>query len=116
MLYREADAVHAPSHWLAEAANTVWSMFAVRGEISLDQMTSRITTLNEANVQVTLLADLVESAARISAALRMSIYDSLYVALAAKTDLPLVTADRRLFQLTRDSIYQDLTHWIGAIG
>lgn len=108
-------AMHAPAPWLAEAVNTLWSMHAVRREPSKAEMLLRVAELVYAPVATTPLADLLEAAAEISATLHVTVYDSLYLALAAARDLPFVTADRKLFARTRGTEHADRTRWIGDV-
>ena len=93
-LLRAGEAIHAPAHWLAEAANTLWAMFAIRRELTRHEMLRRVMELAEAPVTTTNLPELIEKAAEISAELQVTVYDALYLALAAARDLPFVTADR----------------------
>lgn len=116
VLLRDAESIHAPAHWLAEAANALWPMHSVRRELTRDELRQRIARLAEAPVQVTPLTDLIESAAEIAAELGVTMYDALYLALAAQQDVPLVTADRRLVARTRETAHAGRTHWIGDLG
>jgi predicted nucleic acid-binding protein len=115
-LLHGAEAMHAPAHWLAEAANTLWAMFAVRRELTKVEMLRRIADLAKAPVTTTPLPELVERAAEIAAALRVTIYDALYLALAAERALPFVTADRRLVAKTQGTEHAGRTWWIGDPG
>lgn len=112
-LLRGAETMFAPAHWLAEAANTLWAMFAVRGDLSRAEMLERIAALAEARVISTPVASMLPKAAAIAADLRLTVYDSLYLALAEQQELAFITADRKLFARTRDTKHEAATRWLG---
>jgi len=87
---------HAPEHWLAEAINVLWAK-VLRGELTAPDAEER-TVLLRAPVTGTPIAGLMPRAFAISAARMVTIYDSLYLALAEKRDIPMVTADERLIR------------------
>lgn len=99
---RHCEALHAPAHWLAEACNVVWSKFH-KGELSGDQLRTRIMLLREAPVRATAISQLLMPAAEIAMQCRVTIYDALYVSLAVARKAPFVTADRRLCERLRES-------------
>lgn len=102
MALQACEALHAPSHWLAEAANVVWAK-AFRGELSADRVRARIALLATAQIRETAIATLMEPATDIALVCRVTIYDALYVALAQALRLSLVTAGRRLHVALRAS-------------
>jgi predicted nucleic acid-binding protein len=107
------DARHAPDHWLAEAANVLWSK-VFHGDLTAADAEERIGVLMRAPVVGMPIAELMPRAFAISVACMVTIYDSLYVALAEKRDIPLVTADRRLIrQLTGDAALAKRLLWLG---
>ncbi len=114
-LLRGAEAIHAPEHWLAEAANTLWAKFARRQELTRDEMLRRIADLTEAPILTTRLTELARPAGEIAAGLDVTIYDALYIALAAVRDLPFVTADRKLVAKTVGSGHATRVVWIGDL-
>jgi predicted nucleic acid-binding protein len=112
---RQCEALFAPSHWRAEAANAVWSKF-YKGELSGEQARSRIMLLGSAPLHETAIADLMQPAADIALECRVTIYDALYVALAVARQVPLATADRRLCATLRGSArYRDVAILLGSL-
>ena len=99
-LLRSVGQLNAPAHWLAEAANALWAK-AWRGELTAFEAEQRVGLLTQAPIVVTPLASLAEEAIRLSNALGLTVYDTLYLALALERVISLVTADRRLFERTR---------------
>ncbi len=95
-LLRTVQTLHAPAHWMAEAANALWARVVIRRELGADEIRPRIAFLVGAPVQVTALSDILTEATALALELRSTVYDALYVALAEKLDLPLITADRKL--------------------
>jgi predicted nucleic acid-binding protein len=115
MALQECEALHAPSHWLAEAANVVWAK-AFRGELSADQVRTRVALLASAPMRETAIADLMQAATDIALACRVTIYDALYVALAELLGLPLVTANRRLHTaLNNNGRYAGVSVLLGQV-
>jgi predicted nucleic acid-binding protein len=107
------DARHAPDHWLAEAANLLRSK-VFHGDLTAADAEERIDVLMRAPVVGMPIAALMPRAFAISVACMVTIYDSLYVALAEKRDIPLVTADRRLIrQLAGDAALAKRLLWLG---
>lgn len=91
------DARHAPDHWLAEAVNVLWAKVA-RGDLSAADAEERIAVLLRAPVVGKPIVPLMPRAFAISVACGVTVYNSLYVALAEVLDVPLVTADARLIR------------------
>ena len=109
------DRRHAPDHWLAEAANALWPR-VLDGELTAEDAEDRLGTLLGAPVVGSPIARLMPRAHAISVARRVTIYNSLYVALAEKLALPLVTADQVLIRrLSGDAALAQLVMWLGDI-
>ena len=88
---------HAPGHWLAEAVNAVWGR-CYRGGISAAQAEAAAGLLLNAPVSVAPISGLVRRALTISLEMPVTIYDSLYLALAEQRDVRMVTADQALIR------------------
>lgn len=88
----------APSHWIAEAANALWAKSRKR-ELTPDQATERVGMLAAAPVAPLAVDRLLRRAFEIAMHAGITVYDALYLAAAADTGRPLVTADRRLFDV-----------------
>ena len=91
------DALHAPGHWRAEAVNVLWSK-VMQGDLTGEDAEERMSVLLRAPVIDTPIAALMPRAFAIAVALKVTIYDALYVALAEGRGIPLVTADERLIR------------------
>jgi predicted nucleic acid-binding protein len=89
--------LHAPAHWRAEAVHVLWSKL-FHGDLSAAEAEERMVVLMRAPVIDTPITGLLPRAFAISAALMITVYDSLYVALAEQRGIPLVTADMRLIR------------------
>jgi predicted nucleic acid-binding protein len=111
----QCEARHAPDHWLAEAVNVLWSK-VVKGDLTAADAEERMVVLSRAPVIGTSIASLMPRAFAISVAQAVTIYDSLYVALAERLAVPLVTADERLVRrLARDAAVGKLVVWVGDL-
>ena len=109
------DARHAPDHWQAEAVNALWSKVFKR-DLTAAGAEERMTVLLRAPVIGTPITALMPRALAISVAHMVTIYDSLYVALAEQRDLPLVTADERLIRhLAGDTAIGTRIIWVGEL-
>lgn len=95
----------APGLVLTETANGFWT-YLRRGEISLIDMRLSLRTLAKA-IDIRPEQDLVEDALALATDLDHPVYDCLYLVLARREGLPLVTADRRLLKLARDRLGLD---------
>ena len=92
--YRGEDYI-APSLLVAEIGSAVWKR-ARRGEFTVAQATSAIALSTALMTRLVPLDDLVTSAVEFAIRLDHPIYDCFYLALAAREDVALITADRRL--------------------
>lgn len=106
---------HAPNHWLAEAVNAVWGRY-YRGGISAAQAEAATSLLLSAPVSVTPIAGLMRRALAISLEMSITVYDSLYVALAEQRDIQMVTADQALIRrLATKPEFTRLVLWVGDL-
>lgn len=114
-LLLQCEALHAPDHWLAEAINVLWAK-VFRGDLAAADAEARMTVLLRAPIVGTPIASLLPRAFAISVAHTVTIYNSLYVALAEQRDLQLVTADQRLIQrLSDDTTLRQRMIWVGGV-
>jgi predicted nucleic acid-binding protein len=111
----QCEARHAPDHWQAEAVNVLWAK-VFRHDLIAADAEERMTVLLRAPVIGTPIAALMPRAVAISVANMLTIYDSLYVALAEQRDLPLVTADEKLIRsLSGDAALGQRMVWVGNL-
>lgn len=85
----------APDLIFPECGNVLWKKIA-RGELPADEGQAVLRGLAGAPVAIIPSRTLTEAALTIATAHRVTVYDALYVALAAILDGVLVTADERL--------------------
>lgn len=100
-----------PDLFWPETGNVLWK--AVRGgRISRSTAESAIGDLQALRISTAPTAPLLADAFAIADAQGRSVYDSVYIALAVLSDMPLVTADERLANAlaARFPIW-----WLGAI-
>lgn len=115
VLLLKYQTLHAPAHWRAEAVNVLWAK-VFRGDLTAADAADRMETLMRAPVVDTAIAGLVHRAFAISVAHSITIYDSLYVALAEHRDIPMVTADQRLLRrLSTDAAFGKRLVWVGDV-
>jgi predicted nucleic acid-binding protein len=114
LLLRHCDELHAPAHWLAEAANAARKRW-LRQLLTRAEAEECADILASAPIRVTPVAPLVRRAMLEAVQLSVTVYDGLYVALAAQSDLPFVTADRRLFEAVSLRPGSVDIRWIGNL-
>ena len=94
-------ALHAPAHWLAEASNAIVAYSVFKGVLSADAAREKVAFLTELPVQDGKLQAISRIAADMALDLGVTVYDTLYLALAAELSVPFVTADRKLYDRVR---------------
>jgi predicted nucleic acid-binding protein len=112
-LLESGTGLAAPAHWLSEAVNALWAACR-RGDLVEQEAHERAATLAEAPIAVVPLDRLVSAAMTIALRLGITVYDSLYLALAEQQGATLVTDDRLLLAAARhDGQLRDSVIWIG---
>ncbi|HZS83903.1 MAG TPA: type II toxin-antitoxin system VapC family toxin [Stellaceae bacterium] len=94
----------APDLIEAECANILWVKVA-RGEIVEPEAMIRIARLCAAPVERIPCGELGPAALKLSIDLRHPAHDCLYLALAVRRSIPLVTADRQFFAAVKSHPY-----------
>jgi len=89
-----AAVLEAPDFLMVECANILWKKVRV-GDLSLEGAMARLDLLSRAPIALNSTHDLLESALRLAARLKHPVYDCIYLALAVRREVPLITADRR---------------------
>jgi predicted nucleic acid-binding protein len=92
--------LEAPDLLLIECANILWKKVRVR-DLTRTDAAARLVLLRQAPVTLADSRSLLETALELSFDLRHPVYDCVYLALALRRDVPLVTADERLVTATR---------------
>lgn len=111
----KGSALCAPAHWQAEAVNVLWAK-VYRGDLLPAGAIDRARMLMQAPVELVPLSPLMDEALKQSLAYGITIYDSLYLALAVARDIAFVTADRKLLQkLSGDPNLMALVRWVGDL-
>ncbi len=91
----------APELIYAEVANAFLKRWR-RKEMSRESVDDAVTQFRRAPLKTAATVGLLAAAWQIAVRHDRSIYDALYVALAASQSCPLVTADRKLFNALKD--------------
>ncbi len=92
---RSGILLFAPGHWLGEVAAAVCAKFR-RGELTADDVPPTIMVLEAAPVREIAISTIIGAATDIALRCQVTVYDALYVALAVRRGIPLITADRKL--------------------
>ena len=100
--WRRRGSFHAPSPWEAEVVNALWGAFRA-GVIEADEGLSRIERAGELGIVTVPVHDLWGGAFVLASAHDHPAYDTLYVELAQRLDVPLATFDDRLLEKFPDT-------------
>jgi len=100
--------IHVPDLFFAECANILWKTVR-RGDSTLMDSQRSLAFLSTLRLPTTPSAELNERAIEIACQFGISSYDALYVTLAERLGLPLITADNRLSAAFAGSQHQVIT-------
>ena len=101
------DTLIAPDLLVAEVCNTLWKKVRL-GEASAAQAGEVAAELAGFFDHFAAMAPLASAASDMALRLNHPVYDCFYLALAARENVPLVTADARLMQAVTGSPWSDL--------
>jgi predicted nucleic acid-binding protein len=108
-LLRQGADLLAPDLLLAEVASAIWKRY-MRDELTLAEARAMAKDIGAVAVETVPARGLLVDALPLSAALRHSVYDCLYLALAMRLELQMVTADRAL--LAKARAHPELRRWL----
>jgi predicted nucleic acid-binding protein len=110
-LLREGFALSAPDLVRAEVGNVLWKKWR-RGQLSPEVVEGVLRDLENFTLEIESSEPLLGTAWDVARRFDRSFYDGLYVALAERTDCPLVTADRKLYNSLRDGDLAERLMWV----
>lgn len=111
-LLEQDSELFAPGLLAVEIATLVWKR-ARRGEISEVAADRIVAALRQVPLEIRPTAELVTAALPLALHGGLTLHDAFYAALAVKSGCPLVTADRKLYDLLRGGNLADHALWIG---
>ena len=94
--------LEAPDLLPIECANILWKKVRIR-DLTREQASARLQLLLHAPVSLVESRRLLDSALKLAMDLHHPVYDCVYIALALRSGVPLVTADERLVSAVRKS-------------
>ena len=101
----------APDLIWAEVGNILWKKFR-RGELAGETARDLLQDFQRAPLQIAASQTLMPAAWSIAKRYDRSFYDSLYLALAASAECPLVTPDLKLYNRLKASPFAESLVWI----
>lgn len=113
-LLERDDELLAPGLLVVEIATLVWKR-ARRGEITEVVADRIVAALRQAPLEIQPTAELVTAALPLALHGGLTLYDAFYTALAVQSGCPLVTADRKLYDVLRRGHLADHALWIGDL-
>lgn len=93
----------APDIWMAECANAVWKHVRLKHTLAPDPGLEAVNGLARTGIAATPTLALIPRAFPLAVERGCSVYDALYLALAAALDAPLATGDATLSRHARAS-------------
>ena len=106
---------HVPDLFLCEAGNILWKK-AWKSEIRLTEAREIIRSLIAVPKVIHSSEIFISYAIGIAASLKRSVYDCLYLSLAAYLDCSMLTADKKLFTALSNTSWKDSIQWIETVG
>jgi predicted nucleic acid-binding protein len=104
----------APDLLYAEIGNVLWKRVVSR-DISEEKAREAFRQLMAVEIEIIPATFLLEDALALACRYRRTVYDSLYLALAAQRDAGLVTADKRLYNAMRETPLAKRMTWIADL-
>lgn len=111
-LLEQENEILAPGLLAVEIATLVWKR-ARRGEITEAVGDRIVAALREVPFEIRPTVELVTAALPLALHRGLTLHDAFYVALAVKSGSPLVTADRKLYDILRGGPLADHAMWLG---
>lgn len=93
--WRNVAEVFAPASWEVELVNVLW-LAARAGVVDLTQAQHRLELARQLAISSTPVRDLWSAALALAATTGQPAYDTVFVELALRLELPLVTFDRKV--------------------
>ena len=95
--WKQADEILAPALWEAEIANTLW--MAVRAQVlTAAEVPEKLSQASRLGVHSVAVRTLWHGAVMRSLLSKVAVYDTLFVELADREKLPLITYDKKILQ------------------
>jgi hypothetical protein len=111
----EKHQLHAPDFLLLEINATIWKWIR-RNAISLSEANDVWIAFRQYPIQYHPFASLLDTAFAIANQTGRSVYDCLYIALAAVIKGGMVTADRALYDAVKNGPFTENVVWIEDVG
>ena len=102
--------IHAPEFMWIETANGLWKKWRKK-DLPREDVGLSVAKLKSMIDYWHADGDLIELATDMSLELAHPVYDCIFLVLARKLKIPLVTADKRLLGLARDGLAVALEDW-----
>lgn len=105
LLTRDPSVVfYVPDLFFIECTNVLWK-YVRWGGLNIDAARANLADLVALGLNVTSTADLTAAALEFAHQYGISAYDACYLALAARYDVPLITADEKLAQTIPGTVW-----------
>ena len=113
-LFQQAEDLLAPDLIWSEAANVIWKRHRC-GDLSQENAAAIMEQILGLPLRIHASVDLIRDALSLAIQLDRTAYDSLYLALAVKSESVMLTADKRLVNSLTGSPLEEYVDWIGNV-
>jgi predicted nucleic acid-binding protein len=113
-LLRSGCDFQAPDLIVPEFTHVLWKR-VTRQEFAVHEALSLLDAFFRIPIRITPSSELAQSALGLAAQTGRTVYDSLYVALAVKLDVPALTADRKLVNALAATRYAEHVILLGGV-
>jgi predicted nucleic acid-binding protein len=113
-LLKPGNELFAPDLLLSEIGNILWKR-VTGSECSRNKAFTILRELQSHFLQIWEVVILSDEAFDIACRTKRSFYDSLYMALAVKTDCQMVTADLKLYNALKETSFKKYMLWVEDI-
>ena len=113
-LFQQGMSLLAPSIIWPECANVIWKQHR-NGDLSEKNAFAIAEEMLSLPLRLHDSVDLLSDGLKVAMQFDRAVYDSLYVALAVKTDAVMVTADKRLVNALAGGPLEKYVMWLGDV-
>lgn len=102
----------APEVFLSEIGNVIWKK-SLKYELPLDNCLKIFNSITDHFSEFVPTKNYMEKSISLAIQHQHPVYDCIYIVTALHSQIPLITADKKLFEVSRKVLPLNLLYWIG---